>query len=99
MDCNTPGAPSQPDGQGCVFAIGSLAAALEKVPDHRRRRGVRFRLAAILGVMVLAKLAGEDQVTGIAEWPLTPGSATCERQIIWAWGWGRSTLTNWSLQA
>lgn len=67
MDCNTANTPSQPAEQGCICALRSLAAALEQVPNQRKRRGLRFRLGVTL-VVELAKLAGADQVTGIAEW-------------------------------
>lgn len=68
MDCNTESVACQRVKEGCVFALGSLAAALAKVSDHRKRRGVRFRLVTLLVVLVLAKLAGEDEVAGIADW-------------------------------
>ena len=45
-----------------------LLAVLAGVADPRRRRGVRHRLAAILGLAVCAVLAGARSFTGIAEW-------------------------------
>lgn len=41
---------------------------LAKVADPRCRRGVRYRLAVILGLAVCAVLAGARSFTAIAEW-------------------------------
>src|ERR1022692_3247087 len=49
-------------GQPCLLQV--LAA----VPDARARRGVRHRLAVILGLAVCAVLAGARSFTAIAEW-------------------------------
>lgn len=68
MNFSIPNLACQPGVDGFVFSLGSLAAALTKVPDRRKRRGVRFALPIVLLVIVLAKLGGEDEVTGIAEW-------------------------------
>jgi hypothetical protein len=45
-----------------------LLAVLARVTDPRHRRGVRHRLAAILGLAVCAVLAGARLCTAIAEW-------------------------------
>ena len=45
-----------------------LLAVLAKVTDPRHRRGVRHRLAVILGLAVCAVLAGARSFTAIAEW-------------------------------
>ena len=60
MECNT-GVPE-------VFDLGSLYAHFCKMSDTRKRRGVRYRLETILTLMVLAKLCGEDNPSGIADW-------------------------------
>ena len=46
----------------------SLFALLADLPDPRYRRGRRYSLAAILTLIILAKLAGETTVSGIAHW-------------------------------
>jgi predicted transposase YbfD/YdcC len=46
----------------------SLFALLATLPDPRKRRGRRYSLAAILTLIILAKLAGETSVSGIAHW-------------------------------
>jgi predicted transposase YbfD/YdcC len=53
---------------GYVFDIGSLLALFYTLIDKRKARGKRYELALVLGLAVLAKLAGEDTPTGIAEW-------------------------------
>jgi predicted transposase YbfD/YdcC len=45
-----------------------LLAMLARVADPRHRRGVRYRLAVILGLAVCAVLAGARSFTAIAEW-------------------------------
>jgi predicted transposase YbfD/YdcC len=45
-----------------------LLAVLARVADPRHRRGVRHRLAVILGVAICAVLAGARSYTAIAEW-------------------------------
>ena len=53
---------------GFVVDTGSLFDFLYRLEDHRDPRGVRYRLAQILVFVLLAKLAGEDRLTGIAGW-------------------------------
>ena len=45
-----------------------LLGVLARVADPRHRRGVRHKLAVILGVAVCAVLAGARSFTAIAEW-------------------------------
>ena len=45
-----------------------LLDALALVPDPRDRRGIRYGLAAVLGVAVCATLAGAQSYAAIAEW-------------------------------
>jgi len=51
-----------------VFSLGSLYGYLAKLTDRRKRRGVRYSLATILVLVVLAKLCGQDKPFGIADW-------------------------------
>src|SRR5437588_3906856 len=46
----------------------TLYKALEQVRDGRKKRGVRYRLALVLTLIVLAKLAGETSLSGVAQW-------------------------------
>ena len=66
MDCKGAGLAVNP--KGLVVDLGSLYTWLGKLSDHRHARGVRYRLVTVLVLVVLAKLAGEDRVSGIAEW-------------------------------
>jgi predicted transposase YbfD/YdcC len=74
---------------GFAFDVGSLYDRLEQLADQRKARGKRYPLAVLLLLIILAKLAGEDQPHGIAEWarerqdaliellPLTRASLPC----------------------
>lgn len=55
-------------GTEFVFSLGSLYAYLAKLSDRRKRRGVRYSLATILVLAILAKLCGQDKPSGIADW-------------------------------
>ncbi len=56
------------DVDGVVFDIGSLYLRLLGLVDPRKRRGRRYALAVVVMALLLAKLAGQDTPTGIAEW-------------------------------
>ena len=51
-----------------VFDVGSLYAHLQELKDKRKPRGIRYPLIAVLVMMVMAKLCGEDTPSGMAEW-------------------------------
>jgi predicted transposase YbfD/YdcC len=53
---------------GLVFDVGSLFAQLQTLSDKRKRRGLRYSLALILILIMLAKTCGENHPSGIAEW-------------------------------
>lgn len=46
----------------------SLYKVFEQVKDGRKKRGVRYPLALVLTLVVLAKLAGETSLSGVAQW-------------------------------
>jgi predicted transposase YbfD/YdcC len=54
--------------QPFFFDVGSLYEHLDNLTDHRDPRGVRYPLAVALVFVILAKLAGEDEPRGIAQW-------------------------------
>jgi predicted transposase YbfD/YdcC len=60
MKCNT--------SEAQVFDVGSLYAKFRELKDRRKAKGLRYRLESILVVMLLAKICGEDNPSGIAEW-------------------------------
>ena len=53
---------------GFVFEVGSLVEAFCGLHDQRDARGLRYRLVTVLVFTVLAKLAGQDHLRGIAQW-------------------------------
>lgn len=54
--------------EGVEFEVNSLYEALHSVGDKRKARGKRYSVALVLTLSVLAKLGGEDQPEGMAEW-------------------------------
>lgn len=53
---------------GLIYDLKSLFAFLLRVIDPRRAKGKRYLLETLLTLILLAKLAGEDNPTGITEW-------------------------------
>src|SRR2546430_14037888 len=54
--------------EALLFDLDALYACLQTIPDHRHRRGVRYPLASLLMIAVLAKLAGQDSSRGMCHW-------------------------------
>lgn len=54
--------------QAFLFDLEALYRQLQRVKDRRKRRGVRYPLAEILMIGILAKLAGQTSSRAIAEW-------------------------------
>jgi len=54
--------------QGIIIDIGGLYARLQTLHDKRKPRGLRYSLAMILVLVILAKICGENHIMGIAEW-------------------------------
>ncbi len=61
MEISTAVPALEAQAQGTFFEVGSLLAALAHLTDQRSARGVRYDLAPVLVLMVLAKLSGEDR--------------------------------------
>ena len=59
-------APARADLQ--LRRAGGLLEVLEQLPDPRRRRGVRHRVAGIVAVALTAVLAGARSYAAIASW-------------------------------
>src|SRR5512142_482587 len=70
MECNTGGEQ--------LFDVGSLYARFCELRDKRNPKGLRYRLETILVVVVLAKICGEDNPSGIAEWAKHRTELLCE---------------------
>ena len=67
MESNTTHTDPRP-AEGIVFELGSLYSYFAQLTDKRKPKGLRYPLALILTLLVLAKLAGQDRPSGIAEW-------------------------------
>lgn len=70
MKCNT--------SEEQVYDVGSLYAKFRELSDRRKPKGLRYRLETILVVMILAKICGEDNPSGIAEWAKHRMRLLCE---------------------
>ena len=68
MEYTTPTFDVNLDPTGFVVDLDGLYASLAQLHDKRHARGVRYALVTALIYIVLAKLAGEDRVYGIADW-------------------------------
>ena len=51
-----------------IINLNSLYSYLERVRDGRKAQGLRYKLATILVLIILAKLCGQDTPSGIADW-------------------------------
>lgn len=54
--------------QALTINLTELLIQFQSVPDLRKPRGVRYPLAVLLTIAVLAKLCGDSQVHAIADW-------------------------------
>lgn len=60
-------------------AATSLYHALQGLPDPRRRQGRRYSLALVLSLVIVAKLAGEQTMSGVTEWVRHRGPELAQR--------------------
>jgi predicted transposase YbfD/YdcC len=77
-----------------LLDVAALYQHLQSLTDQRDRRGLRYPLALILTIAVLAKLAGQNRVQDIAEWASWRTKELCD-----LFAFERSTLphpTSWS---
>lgn len=54
--------------QPMLVDVNSLYVHFTKLEDKRKARGIRYPLAALMTLILLAKLGGQDTVRGIVEW-------------------------------
>src|SRR6266496_1350312 len=54
--------------QAFLFDLEALYRQLQRVKDRRKRRGVRYPLAELLMIGILAKLAGQSSSRARAQW-------------------------------
>ena len=68
MEYNLVGFDVNGEAPGFVVDLGSLYDFLSRLEDRRDSQGIRYQLVHVLVFAVLAKLAGEDRLSGISEW-------------------------------
>jgi predicted transposase YbfD/YdcC len=68
MEAQMEGSTGDGAAGAVVFEVSALWQRLATLRDGRRPRGKRYPLPLVLLLMVLAKLAGEDRPSGIADW-------------------------------
>ena len=56
------------DPNGIEFNVTELEARFSQLTDRRAKRGKIYSLSMLLTMIILAKLAGEDKPSGIAQW-------------------------------
>ena len=54
--------------QALTINLTELLMQFHTIPDQRKPRGVRYPLAVLLTIAVLAKLCGDSQVHALADW-------------------------------
>lgn len=69
------------------FDANGLLEQLKEVADPRQARGKRYALSFLLGVIILAKLAGQHKPAAIAQWvkmrqPLLVKAFNCRREDV-----------------
>lgn len=70
------------DTNGLVFDVGSLYSYFQRAKDTRKAKGKQYPLAMLLLLMTLAKLGGEDNPSGIADWVANRVEALSELKIL-----------------
>ncbi|MGL4651035.1 MAG: ISAs1 family transposase [Caldilineaceae bacterium] len=60
--------PHQPDVEVSGEQLRSFYQVLCSVPDNRKPRGKRYEAGLVLTLLLLAKMAGEQTMVGIADW-------------------------------
>lgn len=68
MDYNNLAPDQEVNENGLIFEIDSLYAYFQRVRDTRRAKGKQYPLVLLLFLMMLAKLGGEDKLSGMADW-------------------------------
>jgi predicted transposase YbfD/YdcC len=61
-----------------VLDLGAIYQQFQTLADARKRRGVRYPLAVLLTIAVLAKLSGSSQVAAITDWAQARAEALAE---------------------
>src|SRR5437763_8199674 len=84
MDYTTLVTESKEDPEQTVKGMQSLYEVCQEVADGRCARGKRYELAGLLVVLVLAKLAGMQSLSGASDWVQDQGALLREGlQLPW----------------
>jgi predicted transposase YbfD/YdcC len=67
---------------GLIYDLGSLYDYLTKVLDPRHARGKQYALTELLVLMILAKLAGQQNASQIADWVAHRVEGLCELKLL-----------------
>jgi hypothetical protein len=93
---------TEPSGQTVpetppLFSVNSLRAHLSRVPDPRKARGIRYPLADLLTLLILAKLGGEDSLKGMVDWRRRRETTgiICRTKPPMSAGWRNWIVMNW----
>ena len=81
-DYNEIGPKQEIAASGLVYDRDSLFAILLQVEDRRHAKGKIYPLANLLALILLAKLAGEDTPSGIAEWGANRVDELVEMKVL-----------------
>ncbi len=54
--------------EACLFDLQQLYEVLSLLSDKRQARGKQYQLALLLSLAILAKLADQNQIRGVAHW-------------------------------
>jgi hypothetical protein len=68
MDYTTLTLPTDSERDAEAVPLTSLYETLQGLSDPRRGQGKRYSLALVLCLLVLAKLAGQQSLSGATEW-------------------------------
>lgn len=79
MEHTTFSVPVRPGTRLEAEAVTSLYHALQVLPDPRRKQGRRYSIAVLLCLVILAKLAGEQTMSGVTEWVRHRGPLLAQR--------------------
>lgn len=70
------------NANGLIYDLGSLYDYLNRVIDPRKARGKRYLLVELLVLMLLAKLAGQQNASQIAEWGANRVEILMEMKVL-----------------
>lgn len=67
---------------GIIYDVNSLFSILTKVIDNRKAKGKRYLLEILLVLIILAKLCGENSISGITDWVANRVDLLVEMKIL-----------------